>query len=48
MYKQVRKTHAFIEFEGATVRLMSYSTLICEVHTDSRHVLLSPVAIRER
>lgn len=44
MYKQVRKTNAWIEREGSTVRLLSYSTLVCEVHTDSKHVLLSPWA----
>ena len=44
MYKQVRKTNAWIESEGSTVRLLSYNTLVCEVHTDSRHVLLSPAA----
>lgn len=44
MYKQVRKTNAYIEREGSTVRLLSYNTLVCEVHTDSRHVLLSPSA----
>lgn len=44
MYKQVRKTNAWVEREGCTVRLLSYSTLVCEVHTDSRHVLLSPAA----
>lgn len=44
MYKQVRKTHAWVEREGYTVRLLSYSTLVCEVHTDSKHVLLSPAA----
>lgn len=44
MYKQVRKTNAWIEREGSTVRLLSYNTLVCEVHTDSKHVLLSPAA----
>ena len=44
MYKQVRKTHAWVERECNTVRLLSYSTLVCEVHTDSKHVLLSPAA----
>lgn len=44
MYKQVRKTHAWVEREGSTVRLLSYSTLVCEVHADSKHVLLSPFA----
>lgn len=44
MFKQVRKTHAWVEREDGIVRLMSYNTLICEVHTYSRHVLLSPAA----
>lgn len=44
MFKQVRKTHAYVDCEGSTVRLLSYSTLVCEVHTDSKHVLLSPAA----
>ena len=44
MYKRVRNTNAFVEREDSVVRLMSYDTLICEVHTDSRHVLLSPAA----
>lgn len=44
MYKRVRKTNAWVEREGSTVRLLSYSTLVCEVHTDSKHVLLSPAA----
>lgn len=44
MFKQVRKTNAWIEREGSVVRLLSYSTLVCEVHTDSKHVLLSPAA----
>jgi hypothetical protein len=44
MYKRVRNTNAWIEREGRVVRLMSYDTLVCEVHTDSRTVLLSPAA----
>lgn len=44
MYKRVRNTNAWIERDDSVVRLMSYDTLICEVHTDSRHVLLSPAA----
>lgn len=44
MYKRVRNTNAWIEREGSVVRLMSYDTLVCEVHTDSKHVLLSPAA----
>ena len=44
MYKRVRQTNAWIEREGSVVRLVSYSTLICEVHTDFRYVLLSPSA----
>lgn len=44
MFKQVRKTHAYIERDGSVTRLMSYNTLICEVNTDSKNVLLSPYA----
>lgn len=44
MYKRVRNTNAWTEREGRVVRLMSYETLICEVHTDLRYVLLSPAA----
>ena len=44
MYKRVRNTNAWIERDGSVVRLMSYDTLICEVDTDSRTVLLSPAA----
>lgn len=44
MYKRVRNTNAWVERDGSVVRLMSYDTLICEVHTDTRHVLLSPAA----
>ena len=44
MYKRVRKSNAWIERDGSVVRLMSYYTLICEVHTDSRTVVLSPYA----
>lgn len=44
MYKRVRNTNAWIERYGNTVRLKSYDTLVCEVHTDSRTVLLSPAA----
>ena len=44
MYKRVRNTNAWIEREGDTVRLKSYDTLICEVNTESRIVLLSPAA----
>lgn len=44
MYKRVRNTNAWIEREGSVVRLMSYETLVCEVHTDYRYVLLSPAA----
>lgn len=44
MYKQVRKTNAWIERKDGIVRLLSYNTLVCEVHTDSKHVLLSPAA----
>lgn len=44
MYKRVRNTNTWIEREGSTVRLKSYKTLICEVDTDARTVLLSPSA----
>lgn len=44
MYKRVRNTNAWVEREGSTVRLMSYDTLVCEVDTASRTVLLSPAA----
>lgn len=44
MYKRVRNTNSWIERDGSVVRLMSYNTLICEVHTDTRRVLLSPAA----
>lgn len=42
MYKRVRNTNAWVERDGSVVRLMSYNTLVCEVHTDFRYVLLSP------
>ena len=48
MYKRVRNTNAWIERENGVVRLMSYDTLICEVHTDFRYVLLSPEARHSR
>lgn len=44
MYKRIRNTNAWIEREGAIVRLKSYDTLICEVNKDSKHILLSPAA----
>ena len=44
MYKRVRNTNAWIERDGSVVRLMSYDTLICEVNTDTRTVVLSPAA----
>ena len=44
MYKQVRNTHAYVEREGSVVRLVSYETLVCEVDTEKRLVLLSPAA----
>ena len=44
MYKRVRTTNAWVEREDGVVRLMSYNTLICEVHTGFRYVLLSPAA----
>lgn len=44
MYKRVRNTHAWIEREDGIVRLLSYDTLVCEVHTDTRTIFLSPYA----
>lgn len=44
MYKRVRNTNAWIERDGSVVRLMSYDTLICEVHTGFKYVLLSPAS----
>ena len=44
MYNRVRNTNAWIEREGSVVRLISYKTLICEVDTDKKTVLLSPSA----
>lgn len=44
MYKRVRNTNSWIEREGSVVRLMSYETLVCEIDTDSRTVMLSPAA----
>lgn len=44
MYKRVRQTNACIERDGSVVRLMSYDTLVCEVHTDTRIIVLSPAA----
>lgn len=44
MYKRVRNTNAWVERKGSVVRLMSYNTLVCEVHTGFRYVLLSPSA----
>lgn len=44
MYKRVRQTNAWIERDGSVVRLMSYDTLVCEVHTSFKYVLLSPAA----
>lgn len=44
MFKRVRNTNAYVERDSRIVRLVSYNTLICEVHTDSKHVLLSPAA----
>lgn len=44
MFKRVRNTNAWIEREGSVVRLISYNTLVCEVNTDFRYVLLSPSA----
>ena len=39
MFKRVRNTNAYVECEDGVVRLMSYNTLVCEAHTDSRHAL---------
>ena len=44
MFKRVRNTNAWIEREGSVVRLVSYETLVCEVDTEKRLVLLSPAA----
>lgn len=44
VYKRVRNTNSWIEREGSVVRLMSYETLVCEVDTEKRLVLLSPAA----
>lgn len=44
MFKRVRNTNAWVERKGSVIRLMSYNTLICEVHTGFRYVLLSPSA----
>lgn len=44
MYKRVRNTNSWIEREGSVVRLRSYNTLICEVNTDTKTVVLSPAA----
>lgn len=44
MYKRVRNTNAWIEHEVSVVRLKSYETLVCEVDTHTRNVLLSPSA----
>lgn len=44
MYKRVRNTNAWIEREGSVVRLISYNTLVCEVNTGFKYVLLSPSA----
>ena len=40
----MRNTNAWIEREGSVIRLMSYETLVCEVDTEKRLVLLSPAA----
>lgn len=48
MYKRVRNTNAWVERECSVVRLVSYETLICEVHTDIKYVLLSPAAMCSR
>lgn len=44
MYERVRQTNSWIERKDGVVRLMSYDTLVCEVHTRFRYVLLSPAA----
>lgn len=44
MFFRVRQTNAWISKEGDVTSLISYNTLICEVHEDSHTVLLSPHA----
>lgn len=44
MFKRIRNTNAWFERDGVITRLKSYNTLVCEVNTDSRTVLLSPAA----
>ena len=44
MYKRVRKSNAWVERENGIVRLLSYNTLVCEVHPDTRTIVLSPSA----
>lgn len=44
MFKRVRQTNAWIERDNGIVRLVSYNTLVCEVHPDTRTVVLSPYA----
>lgn len=44
MYKRVRNTNAYVERDDRVVRLVSYETLVCEVHTNFKYVLLSPAA----
>lgn len=44
MYFRVRKTNSWVSKDGDVISLISYNTLICEVNTDTRTVLLSPAA----
>lgn len=44
MLMQVRRTNAWIERDSDFDKLYSYSTLVCEVHHASKHVVLSPAA----
>ena len=44
MYYRVRHTNSWISKDENVISLISYNTLICEVHTDSLTVILSPHA----
>lgn len=44
MYFRVRKTNSWISKNGDVISLISYNTLICEVHKEFKYVLLSPRA----
>lgn len=48
MYFRIRKTNAWISKDGDVISLISYNTLICEGHKDSRTVLLGPHAMYSR